>query len=82
MRGRVRFGDTGSPDILGILPGGKLLGVELKTASGKLSAEQSEWIARARAIGALIIVSCDLGDVLSQALAAVRSEGTRAKEHR
>ena len=38
--GWVRFGMKGSPDIIGILPGGKFLGIEVKTDSGKLSLDQ------------------------------------------
>jgi hypothetical protein len=36
----VRFGIKGSPDILGVMPDGRFLGVETKSAKGRLTAEQ------------------------------------------
>jgi hypothetical protein len=39
----VRFGIRGSPDILGVMPDGRFLGVEAKSAKGRLTAEQREF---------------------------------------
>lgn len=60
----VRFGMRGAPDIIGILPGGRFLGVEAKIMPDVLSAEQDEWHARAEAQGALMIVAYSVDDVI------------------
>ena len=49
----MRFGKVGSSDILGILPGGRLLCVECKAPEGRLSAEQKQFLADAGGLGAL-----------------------------
>jgi hypothetical protein len=52
--GFVRFGATGSSDILGILaPTGRFIALEVKTAKGKTSPAQEAWLAEARALGAV-----------------------------
>jgi hypothetical protein len=66
----VRFGEPGSPDILGILQGGRMLCVEAKTGKGRLSASQGAWLALAREAGALVIVArsvTELDDLLGEA---------------
>ena len=53
----MRFGKVGSSDILGILPGGRLLCVECKAPDGgKLSPEQKQFLADVRELGALALV--------------------------
>lgn len=53
----MRFGKVGSSDILGILPGGRLLCVECKAPkSGRLSPEQKQFLADVRELGALALV--------------------------
>jgi len=42
----IRFGHKGSADILGCLPDGKFLAIEVKTHIGKLSPDQKEFLAR------------------------------------
>ncbi len=59
----TRFGLPGQPDIMAILPGGRFLGIEVKTGSGRQSPEQRNWQARALAQGALYIVVRDLEDL-------------------
>lgn len=39
----VRFGAVGSPDIVGILPGGQYIGVEAKAKGGRQSEMQKEY---------------------------------------
>lgn len=52
--GFLRFGEVGSPDILGILaPAGRLVAIEVKTAKGKTSTAQEAWLNEARALGAV-----------------------------
>lgn len=53
----VKFGEPGSPDIFGILPGGKLICVECKFGKNDLSEKQSQWLEEARALGASVIVA-------------------------
>lgn len=70
--GQGRFGSrsrhsAGLPDIIGVLPGGRFLGIEVKrpgAAKRKNEAKQSEWIERARNRGALVIVATSVDDVL------------------
>lgn len=67
MGGRfVRFGWTGCPDVLGQLKDGRLLGVEVKAAKGKLRPEQSLFLERIRAAGGVAFVARDCRDVLRQ----------------
>ena len=40
MRNKIRFGIKGSPDIIGITPKGRFIGVEVKSPTGKQSEDQ------------------------------------------
>lgn len=42
-RGTVQYGKKGSADIIGLLPSGKFLAIEVKTATGKQSEVQAEF---------------------------------------
>lgn len=67
MGGRfVRFGWPGCPDVLGQLKDGRLLGVEVKAAKGKLRPEQTIFLERIRAAGGVAFVARDCRDVLRQ----------------
>jgi hypothetical protein len=50
-----RFGKIGSSDILAVLPGGKILAVEVKAAHGRLSPEQQQFLADIKALGGLAL---------------------------
>jgi hypothetical protein len=53
----LRFGKVGSSDILGCLPGGRLLCIECKAPDrGRLSPEQKQFIADVQKLGALALV--------------------------
>ena len=52
----MHFGKVGSSDILGILPGGRLLCVECKASDERLSPEQKQFLADAQRLGSLAIV--------------------------
>jgi hypothetical protein len=53
----IRFGKVGSSDILGVLPGGRLLCVECKAPNGgRLSPEQKQFLAEVRGMGAFAVV--------------------------
>ena len=56
--GAVRYGlGTGSPDYVGVDTGtGRMVCVELKSPTGKLSKAQEVWHAQARLFGAAVIV--------------------------
>lgn len=43
--------ERGTPDRLALLPGGRLMLVELKTKTGRLSPAQTVWHAKAAALG-------------------------------
>lgn len=62
----IRFGFPGCPDVLGQLPGGRVLGIEVKRPSGRLTADQAAFIERANHSGALMFVARSGGDVLDK----------------
>lgn len=73
-RGRtIRFGIPGQADITGILPGGRRLEIECKSATGRLTPEQREFGERVTAAGGLWVVARTLDDALNAVLAAVRT---------
>ena len=43
-KGLYRFGVKGGGDIFGVLPGGRFLSIECKTAKGKTSLDQEAWM--------------------------------------
>ena len=56
MRHRVTYGlGVGSPDLVGAIAG-TFVGLELKSDTGRISPEQTQWHAAARARGALVEV--------------------------
>lgn len=60
----VRFGFVGCPDVLGMLTDGRLLGVEVKAAKGKLRPEQAIFLERINDAGGVAFVARDCLDVL------------------
>jgi hypothetical protein len=67
----VRFGLKGSSDIIGVLPDGKFLAVEMKARHGRLSPEQSAFIEKVRGLGGVAVVACSFRELD----AALRHEG-------
>ena len=59
-------GKVGQPDIVGILPTGIYLGIEIKSGKDRLSEGQLSFHKQARDAGALILVVHDLNDFLNQ----------------
>jgi hypothetical protein len=57
------FGKRGSSDILGILPGGRILCIECKAKGGRLSSEQREFMDRVRGLGGMTIVAHSFKDI-------------------
>lgn len=62
----IRFGFAGCPDVLGQLTDGRLLGVEVKSPTGKLRPEQSVFLERVRGAGGVAFMARDLRDVLRE----------------
>lgn len=62
----MHFGHRGSPDILGVLPGGTLLAIEVKKPGEEPSDPQKEFLSRLSAAGARVIIADCLEDVISQ----------------
>lgn len=60
--------EKGVPDILGVLPGGKSLLIEVKAARGRVSPHQEKFIAAARANGALAFVARSVEDVMREGI--------------
>lgn len=62
----IRFGFTGCPDVLGQLRDGRLLGVEVKAAKGKLRPEQAVMLERITGAGGVAFVARDCRDVIRE----------------
>ena len=60
---RVRFAFAGCPDILGQLRDGRLLAIEVKGASGRVTEDQVAFLARAARHNALAFVARSVDDV-------------------
>ncbi len=68
----VRYGLKGSSDILGVMPGGRLIAVETKRPKGgKLSPEQAAFIDAVNRAGGLAVCVSDV----AQLAAALQVEG-------
>lgn len=59
----IRFGFTGLSDVLGQLTDGRVLAVEVKAVSGRLSEEQAAFIELVNAFGGVAFVARDANDV-------------------
>jgi hypothetical protein len=59
----MSFGLKGSADILGCLPDGRFLAVEVKAARGVLSPEQRDFLADIKALGGMAVVAKSRTDV-------------------
>jgi len=73
-RGRkrfVRFGSPGVSDILGILPGGRFLAIEVKRPRlGRLTADQAAFQANVRAAGGIAVCVCSVEELRIELRAA------------
>jgi len=52
----VHFGRKGSSDIIGCLPGGRFLAIEVKAPDGRLSPEQKEFLEKIRGLGGVALL--------------------------
>ena len=62
----MRYGKVGSSDILGLTRDGKLLAIEVKSAKGKPTETQLEFIQQVNAHGGKAFVAHSLGEVIEQ----------------
>lgn len=60
-----RFGKPGASDIIGILPDGKFLAIEVKRPHGKLKPDQRMFLDEIGCNGGVAIVARSLDDVVS-----------------
>ncbi len=58
----------GIPDIIGVLPGGRALFIEVKTAKGHLSDHQENFLKNAGDMGAMCIVARSVQDLIERGL--------------
>jgi hypothetical protein len=61
----MRFGFVGMPDILGQVVGGRLLAIEVKKPSGRVSDGQQAFISKAEQNGAIAFVARSVADVFN-----------------
>jgi len=67
----ISFGKKGSSDILGCLPDGRFLAVEIKTPKGRVTPEQTAFLKKVRGLGGVAIIV----NSFQELDAALRSEG-------
>ena len=67
----LRFGKVGSADIIGVLPGGRFLAIEVKAPGGQLIPEQKAFLERVRGLGGIAILARSFRDIDT----ALRGEG-------
>jgi hypothetical protein len=59
----VRFGKVGSTDILGCLPGGRFLAIEVKAEKGRLSGAQRDFLGAIERLGGFAMVARSFQEV-------------------
>lgn len=63
---RVRASAEGAPDIIGVLRGGRFIGIECKALRGRQSPEQKAFQQMIERMGGLYILARSVQDVLAQ----------------
>ena len=63
-RGGVSFGIKGAPDIVGLLPNGRFLAIEVKGPGGKPSEAQMSFLGEILKNGGLAFVAYSIDDVV------------------
>lgn len=69
--GSIRIGNgrnipnpsAGAPDLIGVLPDGRFLGIEVKTPAGKLSPKQAAFLGAIKKAGGVAFVATSIGDI-------------------
>jgi hypothetical protein len=62
-RNRGKFSLKGVSDILGVMPDGRLLAIEVKTKTGRVSAEQNAFVKKITSRNGIGIIARSLDDV-------------------
>lgn len=70
--GYVRFGIPGQADISGLILGGRRVEIEVKSTTGRVTAEQAAFGGRIAALGGLYIVARTPEDALTPLIEALR----------
>jgi hypothetical protein len=60
----VRGAAAGTPDILGVLPGGRLFGLEVKVPGGRVRPSQTAWHVQAAQHGVAVAVVHSISEAL------------------
>ena len=63
--GRTHLAPAGTPDIIGYLPGGRMLAIEVKAAKGKPSEEQLNWLRHAESQGVICGIARSAQDAIN-----------------
>ena len=63
---RIISGPKGSSDIVGCLPDGRFLAIEVKRFDGQLSKEQIEFLERIISLGGVAFMAKSIDDVIKQ----------------
>jgi len=66
VRYNVYMAPKGTPDIIGYLPNGRLLGIEVKRPKGIVSESQQAWLERAQKAGCAVMVAHSVEEVVAQ----------------
>lgn len=61
----ARGADAGTPDLIGFLPGGRMIALEVKSQKGRFSAEQTAWRKKAIEAGVLVLAPRSLAALVS-----------------
>ena len=73
---KVVMGEAGWPDIIGVLPDGRFLGIECKTVTGRVEDTQIDRLMRLSECGAVVLVTRDIDEIardLRDLLTAIRA---------
>ena len=66
VRNNVYMAPKGTPDIIGYLPSGRFLGIEVKRPKQPLSDSQQAWLERAEKAGCAVMVARSVEEVVAQ----------------
>ena len=62
----LAFGEKGIPDLIACAPGGRFWGIEVKRKGGRVSPDQTDFIARVRKNGGIAFVAYSIDDVIKE----------------
>ena len=71
----LRAGIVGGSDVLGILPGGKLMALEIKRPGGKTTEAQEAFLQRVRDAGGVALVITSVEELIQQVSPLLAARG-------